>query len=73
MALPSDREYDSFDLLPLLKLDRAADGTEAAAAPRREAFFYYAGTTLMAVRVGAFKVRIQPSIHSNHAAGGYVY
>ena len=46
--LPTGKIYDSVSLLPLL--------TAKSATPPRNASFFYAGATLQAVRVGAYKV-----------------
>jgi arylsulfatase A-like enzyme len=46
--LPKDRELDSYDLTPIL----TGDGTARLA---RQAYFYYRGFELMAVRMGPWK------------------
>ncbi len=48
--LPKDRTLDSFDLTPVLK------GTGAS---KREAYFYYRGYRLFAVRKGPWKMHLQ--------------
>ncbi|MCA9269767.1 MAG: sulfatase [Planctomycetales bacterium] len=49
-AVPADREMDSYDLSPVLK------GTGPSG---RDAYFYYRGYTLMAVRSGPWKMHFQ--------------
>lgn len=48
--MPSGKVYDSVSLLPLL--------TAKSATPPRNASFFYAGATLQAVRVGAYKAHL---------------
>ena len=48
--LPTGKIYDSVSLLPLLT-------AKSTAAPRNASFFY-AGATLQAVRVGAYKAHL---------------
>ncbi len=48
--LPADRKLDSYDLTPVLK------GTGAS---KREAYFYYRGYRLFAVRKGPWKMHLQ--------------
>ncbi len=48
-TLPNDRTYDGFDLMPLLRGERASS-------PRNE-FFYFLGKRLEGVREGSWKLR----------------
>jgi len=60
-ALPSDRVYDSYDLMPFLKGE--------APSPRRE-FFYFRGRTLEAVREGKWKFRHAREVRGEGQPGG---
>jgi arylsulfatase A-like enzyme len=61
VALPSDRIYDGFDIMPVLR------GT--AASPRRE-FFYFRARALEAVREGRWKLRFSRDQRSDLKPGG---
>ena len=60
IELPNDREYDGYDISPLLF------GTGEG--PRDE-MFYYRGNTVFAVRKGAFKAHFHTNSEFNHAWG----
>lgn len=64
-AMPSGRVYDSFSLIPLVT------GGAAATAPpaTRNASFFYAGSTLQAVRVGHYKAHLVTQTPNEPHAG----
>jgi len=52
-ALPGDRQFDGADIWPLLA------GQTEAKSPHEDAFYYYRGLKLEAVRSGAWKLRLE--------------
>eukprot|EP00035_Acanthoeca_spectabilis_P036383 m.39286 g.39286 ORF g.39286 m.39286 type:complete len:1090 (-) comp7942_c0_seq1:51-3320(-) len=61
VALPTDRIYDSVSLMPLVK--------GAGGHPPRNASFFYAGSTLQAVRVNQWKAHLVTELPNEPHAG----